>query len=168
VKKGVTKTLKEYFEASKSRHLAASKIQAAFRGFQTRKMLKINNKIQLKNNDYVNIKAVNNFLTKHHPVRADELETASTSARHKQFICSDTQQVDVLCKYLSFPLLLRSAGMNSQTCPCLQGLNLYSIYNSFHVCNMLFLLNIKRLETISLTGRKYICYCFLYYKQKLN
>jgi hypothetical protein len=113
VKKDVTKTLKEYFEASKSRHLAATKIQTAFRGFRARKMLKMNNKIQLKNNGYINIKTVDDFLTKHHPVRTDELETASTSARHKQFKSSDTQHVDVLCKYFFFPLLLRSAGMHS-------------------------------------------------------
>lgn len=114
MKKGVTKTLKEYIEATKSRQLAATKIQAAFRGFRVRKMLKMDNKIQLKNNDYVNIETVDDFLTKYHPVRTDELEkTGSTSARHNQSRSSDPQQVDVLGKYLSFLLLLRSTGMHS-------------------------------------------------------
>lgn len=113
MKKGVTKTLKEYFESTKSRHLAATKIQAAFRGFQARKMLEMNNKIQLKNNDYVNIETVDDILTKHRPLRTDELGTASTTARHKQFKSSDPQQVDVLGKYFSFPLLLRRVGMHS-------------------------------------------------------
>lgn len=114
MKKGVTKTLKEYIEVTKSRHLAATKIQAAFRGFLVRKMLKMDNKIQLKNNDYVNIETVDDFLTKYHPVRTDEVERiGSTSAKHKQFRSSDPQQVDILGKYLSFFLLLRSTGMHS-------------------------------------------------------
>jgi hypothetical protein len=37
VKKEVTKTLKEFMEIRKKRELAAKKIQAAFRGYQSRK-----------------------------------------------------------------------------------------------------------------------------------
>lgn len=113
VKKGVTKTLKEYIEATKNRHLAATKIQAAFRGFRVRKLWKMDSKIQLKSNNYVNIETVDDdFLTKYHPVRTDKLETGSTSSRLKEFRSSDPQQVDVLGKYSSSVLLLRSARMH--------------------------------------------------------
>jgi hypothetical protein len=37
VKKEVTKTLKEFVESGKKRELAATKIQAAFRGYRARK-----------------------------------------------------------------------------------------------------------------------------------
>jgi hypothetical protein len=45
VKKEVTKTLKEFMETGKKRELAATKIQAAFRGYRARKFHNMKTKI---------------------------------------------------------------------------------------------------------------------------
>jgi hypothetical protein len=44
VRKEVGKTLKEFMETRKKQELAATKIQAAFRGYQTRKLHKMGTK----------------------------------------------------------------------------------------------------------------------------
>jgi len=45
VRKDVAKTLKEFVETRKKQELAATKIQAAFRGYQTRKLHKVETKM---------------------------------------------------------------------------------------------------------------------------
>lgn len=45
MKKEVTKTLKEYMETGKKREFAATKIQAAFRGYRARKFLNMKTKM---------------------------------------------------------------------------------------------------------------------------
>jgi len=44
VRKEVTKTLKEFMETRKKQELAATKIQAAFRGYRTRKLHNVETK----------------------------------------------------------------------------------------------------------------------------
>jgi hypothetical protein len=93
VKKGVTKTLEE---ATESRHLAVTKIQAAFRGYQVRKMLKMDNNIEMKNKNYVNTEAVDDFHTK--PLVSTQPDTGSTSLRHEGFRSLNPQEIDILGK----------------------------------------------------------------------
>jgi len=102
VKKGVTMTLKEYFEASKRKHLAAVKIQAVFRGYQVRKMMKNINELPLKNNNYANTETVDGLHIKCLPATSAELETGSASLIHEKFRSRDPQQLDILGKYLIF------------------------------------------------------------------
>jgi IQ calmodulin-binding motif. len=102
VKKGVTKALKEYFEASKRKHLAAIKIQAVFRGYQVRKMLKKVNGLPLKSNNYANTETVDGLCIKCLPATSAEPETGSASLIHEKFRSHDPQQLDILGKYLIF------------------------------------------------------------------
>lgn len=102
MKKGVTRTLKEYFEASKRKHLAAVKIQAVFRGYQVRKMMKNINELPLKNNNYANTDTVDGLHIKCLPATSAELETGSASLIHEKFRSRDPQQLDILGKYLIF------------------------------------------------------------------
>ena len=99
MKKGVTKTLKEYFEASKRKHLAAVKIQAVFRGYQVRKMMKNVNELPLKNNNYANTETVDGLRIKCLPATSAQLETGSASLKFRN---CDPQQLDILGKYLIF------------------------------------------------------------------
>lgn len=102
MKKGVTKTLKEYFEASKRKHLAALKIQAVFRGYQVRKMMKNVNELPLKNKNYAHTETVDGLRIKCLPATSAELETGSASLIHEKFRSRDPQQLDILGKYLIF------------------------------------------------------------------
>jgi hypothetical protein len=102
VKKGVTKTLQEYFGTSKRKHLAALKIQAAFRGYQVRKMMKKDNKFPMKNKNYANTETVDHLRIKCLPTTSAEPEIGAASLIREKFRSRDPQQLDILGKYLPY------------------------------------------------------------------
>lgn len=102
VKRGVTKTLKEFFEACKRKHLAAVKIQAVYRGYRVRKMMKKVNELPLKNNNYANTETVDGLHIKCLPATSAELGTGSASLIREKFRSRDPQQLDILGKYSIF------------------------------------------------------------------